>query len=137
MEQDHLPISLPGFQITGVCKEKDRIRIEARSVQREAHCRNCKTKSTRVHSYYTRVPADLPILELRVQLELTVKRFRCQAEDCPKSTFVESFPEFIVKYARRTNRLGRAMKAIACALGGRPGSRLAKKLEMPVSGDTL
>ena len=29
------------------------------------------------------------------------------------------------------------MKAIAFALEGRPGSRLAAKLEMPVSGDTL
>ena len=137
MAKNNLPISLPGFQLTGVHQENDRIRIEARSVQGEAHCPNCNTKSTRVHSYYTRVPADLPILEARVQLRLTVRRFRCQAEDCTKSTFAESFAEFVVKYARRTERLGRAMQAIAFALGGRPGSRLAKKLQMPVSGDTL
>ncbi len=89
------------------------------------------------HGYYTRAPSDMPIFESRVRLLLKVRRFRCTAENCTRSTFAENFPEFIGKHARRTNRLGRAMRAIAFALGGQPGSRLAGKLKMPVSGDTL
>jgi transposase len=66
-----------------------------------------------------------------------VKRFRCQSEDCSRATFVEVFPDLLEKYARRTVRLHKAQEAIAFALGGQAGSRLACKLQMPISGDTL
>ncbi len=39
--------------------------------------------------------------------------------------------------ARRTVRLGYVQRHIGLALGGAPGSRLAGRLAMPVSGDTL
>ncbi|MGY4353072.1 transposase [Bradyrhizobium sp. GM7.3] len=39
--------------------------------------------------------------------------------------------------ARRTTRLGESQLAIGFAVGGEPGSRLSRKLAMPVSGDTL
>jgi transposase len=38
---------------------------------------------------------------------------------------------------RRTCRLGQAQRQIGWALGGEPGARLARRLAMPVSGDTL
>jgi transposase len=50
---------------------------------------------------------------------------------------VAVFPELLEKYARRTVRLYKAQEAIAFALGGQAGSRLACKLWMPISGDTL
>jgi transposase len=50
---------------------------------------------------------------------------------------VEVFPDLLEKYARRTVRLGKAQATIAFALGGQAGSRLASKLHMPISGDTL
>ena len=137
MAKGNIPFSLPGFHLTEVKKQDERMVIKAISVQTGAQCPNCRTHSTRVHSYYSRAPADLPISESRVQLQLTVRRFRCQAKVCTKATFAESFPDFMARYARRTSRLGRVLKTIAFALGGRPGSRLAEKLEMPVSGDTL
>ncbi len=70
-------------------------------------------------------------------MHLTVKRFRCQTEACSRATFVEGFPHLLEKYARRTVRLHQAQEDIAFALGGQAGSRLACKLHMPVSGDTL
>src|SRR6201999_3760291 len=39
--------------------------------------------------------------------------------------------------ARRTGRLGSIQRHIGFALGGEPGSRLAARLAMPLSGDTL
>lgn len=50
---------------------------------------------------------------------------------------MESFPELLEKYARGRVRLHQAQAAIAFALGGEAGSRLAGKLQMPISGDTL
>jgi transposase len=50
---------------------------------------------------------------------------------------VEVFPDLLEKYARRTVRLHKAQEAIAFALGGQAGSRLACKLQMPISGDSL
>ena len=40
-------------------------------------------------------------------------------------------------HARRTSRLDRLVHGIGIALGGRPGERLAARLSMPVSADTL
>lgn len=39
--------------------------------------------------------------------------------------------------ARRTTRLGENQLAIGFPVGGEPGSRLSRKLAMPVRGDTL
>ena len=39
--------------------------------------------------------------------------------------------------ARRTGRLADSQRAIAHGTGGEPGSRLATRLAMPISGDTL
>ena len=132
-----LAICLPGFEVKSVCKDGDLLEIAATSTQNTAKCPDCQTNSRRVHSYYSRVPADLPISDCRVRLELTVKRFRCQNEGCRRSTFVENISNLVAKSARRTNRLNTGHEAIAFALGGQAGSRLAKKLRMPVSRDTL
>ena len=96
-----------------------------------------ESDQARVHSYYERSPADFPIAACRVRLHLRVKRFRCLTEDCSRATFVEEFPHVLEKYARRTVRLYQAQEDIAFALGGEAGCRLADKLHMPVSGDTL
>jgi len=66
-----------------------------------------------------------------------VKRFRCQNQACSRATFAEVFPDLLEKHARRTVRLHKAQTTIAFALGGQAGSRLASKLQMPISGDTL
>ena len=137
MASIEFPISLPGFRVTEVRKHDNRMEIYASSIQDAAICPHCKGHSTRVHSYYERSPADFPVSECVVRLHLTVKRFRCKTEDCSRATFVESFPNLVAKYARRTERLHTAHEAIAFALGGQAGSRLAHKLYMPISGDTL
>ena len=137
MTSVEFPISLPGLRVTQVCKQDNQMEIFASSIQDTAFCPNCKGRSTRVHSHYERSPADFPVSDGTVRLRLTVKRFRCQTEGCSRATFVERFPNLVARYARRTKRLNTAHEAIAFALGGQPGSRLAHKLYMPISGDTL
>ena len=56
---------------------------------------------------------------------------------CPQRIFTERLPETVRPKARRTARLGESQLAVGFAAGGEPGSRLARKLAMPVSGDTL
>ena len=133
----NLPFFLPGFEVNEIREGTELLEIAATSIQSAANCPDCHKNSGRVHSYYTRVPADLPISDHRVRLLLTVKRFRCRNLGCERSTFVESQPNLVAKSARRTKRLDTELEAIAFALGGQAGGRLAPKLKMPVSGDTL
>ncbi len=133
----NLSYFLPRFEVNEIREGTELLEISATSIQKAASCPDCNKNSDRVHSYYTRVPADLPISDHRVQLLLTVKRFRCRNPGCERSPFVESLPNLVAKLARRTKRLDTELEAIAFALGGREGSRLAPKLKMPVSGDTL
>lgn len=132
-----LPFSLPGFEVDQASERDDRIEIIAHSVTAEALCPSCGQRSRRVHSYYQRSPTDLPISDRGVRLYLTVKRFRCQTSGCSRTTFVERLPDLVAPYAQRTERLTTALNAIAFALGGQAGSRLATRLNMPTSGDTL
>lgn len=130
-------INLPGFKVSEVRADAEMLEISAISSQTTAKCPDCHVDSSRVHSYYTRAPADLPIFDRKVRLLLTVKRFRCQTAGCARSTFVENLPNLLAKSARRTRRLNTALEAIAFALGGQAGSRLAPRLNMAASGDTL
>jgi transposase len=66
-----------------------------------------------------------------------VRRLRCANPACPRAIFAERLPEVAAPKARRTVRLSEAQTSVGLALGGEPGSRLAARLAMPVSGDTL
>ncbi|WXH25822.1 ISL3 family transposase (plasmid) [Roseomonas mucosa] len=93
--------------------------------------------SGRIHSHYLRRLADLPWQGWAVSLQLRVRRFRCAGADCPRRVFAERLPAVAPPRGRRTTRLGGIQRHIGFALGGEPGSRLAARLSMPVSGDTL
>lgn len=132
-----VPIHLPGFEIEAQEEQKQEIIIQAHSTSQQGVCPNCQTISSHLHSHHQRSPRDLPISEHRVQLVLTLKRYRCLNPACPKKTFVESHPEFLPKYARRTDRLTHSLQAIAFACGGEAGAQLAGHLCMRISADTL
>lgn len=137
MSPIELPFSLPGFAVDEVGERDGMIEVVAHSTWQEAICPACQQRSRRVHSYYQRAPADLPISDRRVRLQLTVRRFRCETQGCSKATFAERLPDLLAPHAQRTERLTTALGAVAFALGGEAGSRLATKLGMPTSGDTL
>jgi transposase len=82
--------------------------------------------------------ADLPMAGWTVRLRLEARRFRCDAAGCRRRVFTERFdPEVLAPWARRTNRLDELVHHLAIALGGRPASRLARRLMLPVSKDAL
>jgi transposase len=102
-----------------------------------ADCPRCGTTSRRLHSHYRRTVADLPCQDHMVALRLVVRRFRCAQPSCPQAVFCERLPGLLAAHARSTDRLTSAHRAIGVALGGEAGSRLADRLDMPTSPDTL
>lgn len=70
-------------------------------------------------------------------IQLQVRRFFCRNEVCGKKTFAEQLPGLTMRYGRWTSGLREALRAIALALVGRAGARLAGLLATEVSRMTL
>lgn len=102
-----------------------------------AECPICGCVSGRVHSYYSRTVYDLPWHGAPVTLRLRIRRFFCEQYGCRRVIFAERLPEVAGDYARKTARLESALSAVGFALGGGAGSRLAAKLGLISSPDTL
>ena len=93
--------------------------------------------STRVHSSYHRHRAELPVAGQPTAVRLQGCRFFCDQADCRTGTFAEQIPDLTVRHAQRTVGAQAALLAIALALAGRAGCRLATALGLPVSRSTL
>jgi len=113
------------------------VTVQARLATAEARCPGCARLSARVRSTYRRTIADLPWGERIVRICVTVRRFACANPDCPRRIFAEPLGPFAPRYAHRSGRLARALTAVAFALGGEAGARLARHLGLPTSPDTL
>ncbi|QHG85496.1 ISL3 family transposase (plasmid) [Rhodococcus rhodochrous] len=113
------------------------IRITAHPRGNEGQCPKCGTASRRVHSRYRRRPADTTIGTHPVVLDLVVRRFFCDSNSCSAATFAEQIPGLTQRWARRTTVLATMIEAIGLAMAGRAGARLAAKLGIHVSRDTL
>ena len=114
-----------------------RLCIWARARAEAAACPGCGQCSARVHSAYQRRLADAPVGGHRVVIRLTVRRFFCGSRDCPAVTFAEQIGGLTSRRARRTVPLARALAAIALALAGRAGARLAGLLGLAASRSGL
>jgi len=100
-------------------------------------CPACDLPSSRVHSRYVRTLANLPWHGVAVSIQLTVRRFFCEAAACPRRIFAELLPGIGAPYARRTARLVEAFELIGLALGGEAGARVLVGLQMGTSPDTV
>ena len=58
---------------------------------------------------------------------LAARRFRCLEPGCPKVTFTEQVDGLTCRYSRRTPPLAVMLAAVAAALCGRAGTRLAPR----------
>lgn len=130
-------IELKGCTISSVTKTASHLTISAYKRTKTALCPGCGGRSSSVHSYYYRSPADLPVSEQRARLCLRVRRFRCRNLACSRRTFAEPFPDLLVPFAQRTERFKRAQCAVAAKVGGEAGTVLLDSLHMPSSPATL
>ena len=120
--------------------ERDRaeVRLILRHRAESSPCPGCGTAARRIHSHYQRLLGDLPMAGWTVRFRLQARRFRCDAADCRRRVFTERFaPDVLAPWARRTGRLDELVHHLAIALGGRPASRLARRLMLPVGKDAL
>ena len=113
------------------------VQIGLASKAAEGTCPCCGQRSSRVHSYHVRTVADSPAHGRTIELKIQLRRFACDCSDCPRQTFAEQVSDLMQRRSRKTCRLIGSLEAIALALGAEAGARLAQKLSIPVSPDTL
>ncbi len=100
-------------------------------------CPLCQQPSSRIHSYYYRKAADLPISGKSVQLLIHARKFFCDYASCSRKIFTERWGENLGSYQRRLNRATAQMRSIALMVGGNPGSKLVCLLGLPASPSTV
>ncbi len=132
-----LPLIPAGLAVVEVVSTADHVVITSSPHQPSAACPTCAQVSQRLHSRYQRTLADLPWQGRPVKLQVQARRFRCLNPSCNRQTFAERLAGVAPAAARRTERLGDLQGHLAHALGGEAGRRLAERLAMPVSADTL
>ena len=120
-----------------ISRHADQVVIEARAASATAKCPGCGTPSARVHGSYRRSLADVAIDGVPMTIRLRVRRFVCREPDCLRGTFVEQIDGLTTPHSRYSPPLRGALTAIAVALAGRPGARLAAALGVCVGRDTL
>ncbi|MFE7111986.1 ISL3 family transposase [Streptomyces sp. NPDC057575] len=113
------------------------VRVDVQCTTAGGACPERGAWSTRVHSSYPRLPADVPSARRRVVLQLRVRRFRCRNTMCPRRTFVEQISGLTCRHGQRTERLRSTLAALGLALAGRADARLAAVLGVSVSRSTV
>jgi transposase len=113
------------------------ITMVVRTVATEAPCPLCKSSSTKIHSHYIRLLADLPWMGYAVCLKLHLRRFFCQNAECQRKIFAERLPTIVAPYARRTIRLHDLFTLIGFVVGGEVGKKLVEGMHLSTSPDTL
>ena len=118
-------------------KRRNLICLSLKAVAPKGECPLCQRRTTRIHSRYMRILADLPWSCFIVRIRLGVRRFFCANPNCRRRIFTERLPDLVLPYARRTLRQGEILRVIGLALGGRAGSRLLRRLQLQASPNTI
>jgi transposase len=124
------------LRVLRVLPAADHVTVEASPSRCMAKCPTCGSASWRVHSNYMRTLRDLPSHGRMVMIQVFARRFRCLNAACVRKTFAERLDDALVS-ARRTKRLGELQRHLGLALGGEAGIRLAERVAVPISADTL
>lgn len=136
-----LPLELLGAPegscLVRACLDVKNLTVHLTTAALTAACPVCCSSTRRVHSRYTRRLDDLPCLGRCVRLRIAVRRFVCRQSDCPRRIFAERLPGFAAPRARTTDRLRQTQTDIGSSLGGEAGSRLAGRIGVTTSPDTL
>src|SRR5436305_789443 len=83
-------LQLPeSITIEGVYPSKTQLTVQIACVRERATCPLCQHPSERIHSKYRRRVADVPCGGRKVMLALTVGKFVCSTETCPRQIFTE------------------------------------------------
>ncbi|MEP7299846.1 MAG: ISL3 family transposase, partial [Burkholderiales bacterium] len=131
------PLAIVGKRIGGWHEGGDRLWVDAHTVVRLAPCPSCSCRSRRVHGTYRRQIDDRPCFGQRVTLSVEVRRFKCVNPNCTQRTFSERLSSLVAPGQRRLLRLNDALRSLGYALRGTAASRLAGRLGLMASRDTM
>ncbi len=128
----------PSFwRIDLINQRHDCLVLHLEPVRNSASCPVCHTPSNRVHSYYWRIPRDLPWAGWSVRLVVHSRRFFCDQKECPQRIFTERFPGVLARYSYQTERLRVALLEMAHASSAEMASRVGRIIGYQSSGDSL
>ena len=111
--------------------------IEVVATHPMSSCPLCSEMSSSIHSHYRRVLRDAPCAGRRIQLLLTVRKFYCRNLCCSRKVFTERLPAFVEPWARTTIRHHQQITSIGLATCGKGGTRLATRLGMQTTRQTI
>ena len=135
-----LPLELlgapEGSRLVRACLDVEQLTVHLAITAPTAACPVCGSDARRVRSRYTRRLEDRPSRPARAA-PLAVRRFVCPRPDCPRRIFAERLPGFAAPWARTTDRLRLTQTDIGSSLGGEAGARLAARMAIATSPDTL
>ncbi|MEF9915628.1 ISL3 family transposase [Streptomyces sp. P5-A9] len=124
---------LSALVIDDVADGGEVIRVVARTRDAPIPCPMCGVPTGRVHGYYVRTVADVPVDGRRVVVNVQVRRLVCPVLGCRRQTFREQVPGLLERLQRRTTRLSSQVSEVVKVLCGRAAARLARLLATPVS----
>lgn len=140
-----MPKSLPGHELlppsplltlTTVERTEAGWTVLARGPD-QAPCPRCGVVSTSRHSHYVRSLTDLPAAGGIVSLRVQVGRWRCRQSTCAVRSFAGGLSGVAAVRGRRTCHADIVTHLVGQARGGRPGERLIRRFDLPVSDDTV
>ncbi|MEU8378473.1 ISL3 family transposase [Streptosporangium sp. NPDC048865] len=121
--------------IEDVADEGKQIRVWARTPDGSVTCPACGAETARVHGYYERSVADIPVDARRVVVVVRIRRLICPTPGC-RQTFREQLPGVLERYQRRTARLTSQIGVVVRELVGRAGARALSALAVHLSRHT-
>lgn len=126
-----------GMLIEDIQATETSLSLTVRATHPTSCCPLCGHLSFSIHSHYQRTLRDASCLGRQMQLSLTVRRFYCRNRVCERKVFTERLPRFVNPWARMTIRLSEHLQAVGLATSGRGGIKLAVRLGMQTSRQTL
>jgi transposase len=137
MEETTL-LSLPeGMRIEQIQITENGLVITVVATTPMSCCPLCTEASSSIHCHYRRSLRDAPCAGRRVQLLLTVRKFSCRNPYCERKVEASRLPTFVEPWARMTIRYCQQITSIGLATCGKGGTRLAARLGIQTSRDTI
>jgi transposase len=131
------PLLPPGFLFCNQQFTHDSLVIGLIATDAVGTCPLCQTPANRVHSFYQRTLADLPMSGKRIKLQVRLRKFFCPLADCPRKVFAQSCHSVFKPYARRLLRADQQLQTIGLQAGAKPGARLCQTIGQSVSASTI
>lgn len=131
-------LNLPeGLQVAQIHITESGLLVDVAATAPLSQCPLCAQASDSIHCHYRRILHDVPCAGRRVQLCVTVRKFTCRNPLCERKVFTERIPSLMKPWARMTIRCDQHITALGLATSGKAGARLAARLGMLTTRQTI